>query len=158
MNEDTTSGQFTTKHQSMSDSELICCADPAMDDVQYLEDRIRAFNTAATGITDGQWLAIFMRDNDQRIVAGICGDTWGGCAEIRQFWVEEERRGQGIGTRLLEAAEQEAHQRGCRQMLITTFSFQAPGFYTKHGFEIVTMVNNHPHGHTSMLLRKKLGE
>jgi GNAT superfamily N-acetyltransferase len=121
-----------------------------------MEDRLYEFNSAATGITDGEWLAIFVRDEDQRIVAGICGNTWGGCAEIRQFWVEEARRKQGLGTRLLGAAEQEARRRGCRQMVLMTFSFQAPAFYAKHGFGVVTVVDDHPHGHKNMLLRKRL--
>ncbi len=137
--------------------ELVIGTEPTPGDVQYLEDRLYEFNSATTGITDGEWLAIFVKDDDDRIVAGICGNTWGGCAEIRQFWVEEARRKQGLGTRLLSAAEQEARRRGCRQMLLMTFSFQAPVFYTKHGFEVVAVVDDHPHGHKNMLLRKRLG-
>lgn len=136
--------------------EFVISNDPTPREVQYLEDRIYEFNSAATGITDGQWLAIFVRDDDGRIVAGICGNTWGGCAEIRQFWVEESRRNRGLGTRLLGAAEDEARRRGCRQMLLMTFSFQAPAFYARHGFEVVAVVDDHPHGHTNMLLRKRL--
>ena len=137
--------------------ELVISTEPTPGEVQYLEDRLYEFNSAATGITDGEWLAIFVRDDDQRIVAGICGNTWGGCAEIRQFWVDEARRKQGLGTRLLGAAEQEARRRGCWQMLLMTFSFQAPAFYAKHGFEVVAVVDDHPHGHKNMLLRKRLG-
>ena len=98
-----------------------------------------------------------MRDEEDRIVAGICGNTWGGCLEIRQFWVEEARRKQGLGTRLLDAAEQEARRRGCRTMVLMTFSFQAPEFYAGHGFEVVAIVDDHPRGHKNMLLRKGLG-
>ena len=97
-----------------------------------------------------------MRDETDRIVAGICGNTWGGCLEIRQFWVEEARRRQGLGTRLLEAAEQEARRRGCRQVFLMTFSFQAPAFYAIHGFEVVAVVDDYPRGHKNMLLRKRL--
>ncbi len=136
--------------------ELLVTTEPTPGDVQFLEDRLYEFNSAATGITDGEWLAIFVRDEDHRIVAGICGNTWGGWAEIRQFWVEEARRRQGLGTRLLAAAEREACRRGCRQMLLMTFSFQAPAFYAKHGFEVVAVVDDHPHGHQNMLLRKRL--
>jgi GNAT superfamily N-acetyltransferase len=142
----------------MRTPELVISTEPAPDDVLYLEDRLYEFNSAKTGITDGEWLAIFVRDDDQRIVAGICGTTWGGCAEIRQFWVEEGRRKQGLGTRLLGAAEGEARRRGCRQMLLMTFSFQAPTFYAKRGFEVVTVVDEYPHGHKNLLLRKRLGE
>ena len=140
----------------MRTPEFVIGSEPTPVEVQYLEDRLYEFNSAATGITDGEWLAIFVRDDDHRIVAGICGNTWGGCLEIRQFWVEEARRKQGLGTRLLAAAEQEARRRACRQMLLMTFSFQAPAFYAKHGFEVVAVVDDHPDGHKNMLLRKRL--
>ena len=136
--------------------EFVVSAEPTPGEVQYLEERLYEFNSAATGITVGEWLAIFVKDDDHRIVAGICGNTCGGCAEIRQFWVEEARRKRGLGTRLLGAAEQEARRRGCWQMLLMTFGFQAPAFYAKHGFEIVAVVDDHPHGHKNFLLRKRL--
>src|SRR6516164_416085 len=102
--------------------EIIINSEPRPDEVQYLEDRIYEFNSATTGITDGEWLSIFVRDGGDRIVAGICGNTWGGCLEIRQFWVDEPHRRQGMGSRLFDAAEQEARRRGCRQILLATFS------------------------------------
>jgi GNAT superfamily N-acetyltransferase len=135
--------------------EFVVSAEPTPGEVQYLEDRIYEFNSSATGITGGEWLAIFVRD-DQRIVAGICGSTWGGCAEIRQFWVEEARRSQGLGTKLLLAAEDEARRRGCQQMVLMTFSFQAPAFYARHGFEVVAAIDDHPRGHRNILMRKRL--
>jgi len=141
----------------MHTPEFVITSEPTPGEIEYLEDRLYEFNSATTRITDGAWLAIFARDDDHRIVAGICGNTWGGCAEIRQFWVEEARRKQGLGTRLLEAAEKEARRRGCRQMLLMTFSFQAPAFYARHGFELVAVVDDHPHGHQNMLMRKRLG-
>ena len=136
--------------------ELIVQTDPGPEDVQYLEDRIYEFNSAATGVGGGEWLTILVRDEDQRIVAGVSGNTWGGCLEIRQFWVEATRRGKGLGTQLFEAAEREAIRRGCRQILLMTFSFQAPAFYFRRGFELVAEVDDHPRGHKNLLLRKRL--
>src|SRR5512141_1865586 len=101
--------------------------DPAPDEVQYLEDRIYEFNSTATGIADGEVLAFVVREND-RIVAGICGNTWGGTCEVRQFWVEESHRHRGLGTTLFHAVEEEARRRGCTQVVLMTFSFQAPAF------------------------------
>jgi hypothetical protein len=72
--------------------------DPAPDEVQYLEERICEYNASTTGIADGMWLAFFEREHD-RIVAGICGNTWGGTCELRQFWVEESKRHLGLGTK-----------------------------------------------------------
>jgi GNAT superfamily N-acetyltransferase len=141
----------------MSVPELVI-TEPTPDLIQYLEDRIYEFNSSATGITDGEWLAIVMRDEKDRIAAGICGNTWGGCLEIRQLWVDEARRKQRLRRRLLEATEQEARRRGCRQILLMTFTFQAPAFCAKHGFEVVAVVDNHPRRHKNLLLLKRLGE
>src|SRR3954464_6804217 len=130
--------------------------DPTPDEVQYLEDRIYEFNSSATGITDGALLAFFVRERDS-IVAGVCGNTWGGTCELRQFWVEESQRRRGLGTKLLQAAEQEARRRGCTQIVLMTFDFQAPTFYTRHGFETVATLDDHPRGHQNLLMRKRLG-
>ena len=139
-------------------SEFMINTGPTPDQVQYLEDRLYEYNSRVTGIVDGSWLSIFVKDDRGRIVAGICGNTWGGCLEIRQFWVDGPRRKQGLGTRLLEAAEGEARRRGCRQILLMTFTFQAPAFYARRGFEVVAVVDDHPHGHSNLLMRKRLGD
>ena len=130
--------------------------EPTPQEIQYLEDRIYEHNSSVTGIGDGRWLAVVLRDESGRIVAGICGNTWGGVCEIRQFWVEEAQRGRGIGTQLLRAVEEEARRRSCTQMILMTFSFQAPSFYEKNGFEVVATIADHPHGHRNLLLRKRL--
>jgi GNAT superfamily N-acetyltransferase len=140
----------------MAAFELLVETSPTPDQVQYLEDRIYEFNSGATGITDGAYLGIFVKDEQGDIVGGICGNTWGGCLEVRQLWVEESRRKQGLGTRLLRAAEKEACQRGCRQVVLMTFTFQAPAFYAKHGFEVIAVVDDHPSGHKNLLMRKPL--
>jgi len=138
----------------MSDVTLIP-VDPTPDDVQFLEDRIYEFNSSATDITDGALLAFFVRERDQ-VVAGISGNTWGGTCELRQFWVDESRRHSGLGTKLFEAVEQEARRRGCTQIVLMTFSFQAPSFYERHGFEVIAVVDDHPRGHRNFLMRKRL--
>ena len=130
--------------------------EPTLQDVEYLEDRVYEHNASVTGTADGQLLAFLVRDDSGRIVAGICGNTWGGGCEIRQFWVEESQRRRGLGTRLFQAAEQEARRRGCTQMLLMTFSFQAPAFYARNGFEVVATIADHPRGHRNFLMRKRL--
>lgn len=136
--------------------ELVVESEPSPEDVQYLEDRIYEHNSRATGIADGQWLAVLVRDGEGRIVAGIAGATWGGCMEIRQFWVDESRRRQGLGSRLLEEAEREARRRGCEQAFLSTFIFQAPDFYSRRGYEVIARMDDYPRGHHNLLMRKRL--
>ena len=41
--------------------------------------------------------------------------------------------------------------------MLSTHSFQAPLFYVQLGFEVVSSIDDHPRGHRSVLLRKRLG-
>jgi GNAT superfamily N-acetyltransferase len=92
----------------MVSPELVMRTDPTPAEIDFLEDRLYEFNSKATGIVDALGLVVFGRDAQGEVVAGLCGHTWGGCCEIRQLWVHEMHRGQGIGRRLLEVAETEA--------------------------------------------------
>jgi GNAT superfamily N-acetyltransferase len=130
--------------------------DPTFEDVRFLEDRLYEYNVEKTGTDDGQWLAIFLRDAQQIIYAGLEGWTWCGSCYIRTVWVHKDLRGQGIGTKLLQTAEQEARRRGCQQMTLSSFSFQAPGFYQKLGYEVLAVLDEHPRSHQHYYLRKWL--
>ena len=136
---------------------LVMGTDPTPAEIDFLEQRLYEFNSRATGIADALGLTVFGRDAQGEVIAGLCGHTWGGCCEIRQVWVHEKHRGQGIGRRLLGAAEAEARRRGCFQIVLATHSFQAPEFYRKLGFEIVDSLPDYPRGHQHLHLRKLLG-
>ena len=136
--------------------ELVVSDAPDRADVQFIEDRIDEFNISHTGITDARLLSILIRDDDDRVIAGLHGWTWGRCCEIRTLWVHEQVRGFGVGTRLMLTAEAEAERRGATQIVLSTHSFQAPDFYRRLGFEVVGAVDDYPRGHTSIYLRKRL--
>ena len=136
--------------------EDLLCEQPSLDDVRFLEARLYEFNRAATGIDDGRALGFFVRDQSGNIVAAAAGHTWGGTCELRQVWVAEDRRRRGLGARLLAAAEAEAIRRGCTQLVLVTHSFQAPDFYRKFGYSIVSEVPEYPRGHAQLILRKPL--
>jgi hypothetical protein len=42
------------------------------------------------------------------------------------------------------------------QIVLMTFSFQAPEFYERHGFELLASIADHPQGHRNLLMRKRL--
>jgi len=129
---------------------------PDREDLQFLEDRIDEENMARTGITDARLLTILVREQPDGIVAGLHGWTWGACCEIKTLWVHERWRKRGLGTCLMVAAENEARARGATQIVLSTHSFQAPDFYRRLGFEPVGRIENHPVGHESIHLRKRL--
>lgn len=130
--------------------------EPSRDDVTALEDALYAFNMERTGHTDGRYLAIFLKDDAGRLTAGISGHSWGGVCEIQLLWVSAALRGTGLGSRLIGAAEDEARRRGCGKLVLSTYSFQAPGFYAAPGYIEHGRVTGHPLGHESILLVKML--
>ncbi|MFC6240255.1 GNAT family N-acetyltransferase [Knoellia sp. GCM10027112] len=99
-----------------------------------LSDELDAFNSAASGVSDQRELTVRVTDVDGGLVAGLSGWTWGTCAGVAMVWVREDCRQQGLGGRMMAAAEEEAGSRGCRQLLVSSFTFQAPGFYERHGY------------------------
>ena len=123
----------------------------------FLEQRIYEFNAHVTGYLDGRLLAGRICDEAGDIVAGFSGYTWGGCCELSNVWVHERCRGQGFGTRLLGRAEAEARARGCRQIVVTTHTFQAPGFYERMGFERKYAIDGRPNGFQDVVYVKTLG-
>ena len=89
-------------------------------------------------------------------VGGLLAGIWGGVLFVRILWVSEALRGRGFGRRLMETAERRAVERGCRHVYLDTFSFQAPGFYEKLGYETYAKAEDWPVGHGHHFLRKDL--
>ena len=121
-----------------------------------LRRRLHAFNVAATGIDDGALLVVTVRDDAGEMVAGLFGWTWGGTAFVDLLHVDEDRRGAGLGSRLLGEAEAEGRRRGCRQVVLATHTFQAPAFYAARGYTEYGRVDGYPAGHGQVHLVKRL--
>ena len=131
---------------------------PTLAEIDFLEEQLYEFNSAQTGQDDGRLFGFFIHNDQQEIVAGITGWTWAHACEIERLWVHSDWRGLGYGQALLESAEQEARQRGCRVILIISYSFQAPGFYQKHGYELAWQLFDFPTGHQNCFLVKRFNE
>jgi GNAT superfamily N-acetyltransferase len=94
--------------------------EPAHMDVRLLLEGLYHYNVEQTGRDDGQWLAIFLRDETDRIMAGLHGWTWGGWMKVSFLWVSPQERRQGRGRHLLLMAEAEARKRGCSKAVAIT--------------------------------------
>ncbi|WP_125140348.1 GNAT family N-acetyltransferase [Clostridium transplantifaecale] len=89
-------------------------------------------------------VGIFLEDAEGKKTAGLIGETHGNWLMIKFLWVDTLLRGQNIGRRLLNQAEDTARERGCKYVFLDTFSFQAPDFYKKLGYEEVFLLENYP--------------
>lgn len=107
-------------------------ADPDLE--AELSRELDVYNLSRTGTDAPRELTLKAHDVDGRLVAGLSGWTWGTCAAISMVWVREDQRGEGWGTRLMATAEEEARNRGCERAAVSSFTFQAPGFYQRLGY------------------------
>jgi ribosomal protein S18 acetylase RimI-like enzyme len=140
----------------MTDNELRVEDEPRPEDVARLGDRLYEFNAAASGVDNGRWLAIFVRDGTSEIQAGLHGWTWGRTGFVQTLWVSDSLRGRGVGARLLAAAEREAVRRGCHEIHLDTHDYQAPGFYRRQGCQVIGELPGWPGDSTRILFRKRL--
>lgn len=80
---------------------------PAPADVQEIYAAIVEYNHMQVGDHWKGRLTIFARDRQGRIVGGIYGFTDRGWLRVEVLLVKETARGQGLGSKLLAAAEAE---------------------------------------------------
>jgi ribosomal protein S18 acetylase RimI-like enzyme len=123
---------------------------------EYLDEELYAFNTEVTGYRDVQPLRVAARDDGGALLAGLCGQTWGGCGYIDLIWVRADFRRSGLGRQVLEAGENEIRRRGCDQVGLYTYSFQAPAFYIKAGYSECGRRSAFPQGHDQIHFVKRL--
>ncbi len=55
-------------------------------------------------------------------------------------------------------AEAEGRKRGCKRVFVDTFSFQAPDFYRKQGYDIYGVAPDYRDDHSRFYLSKALTE
>jgi ribosomal protein S18 acetylase RimI-like enzyme len=89
-------------------------------------------------------LGIYLEDEAGNKIAGLIGDTHGNWLTVKFLWVSEEARGQNLGSKILTKAEEVAKERGCKFAFLDTFSFQAPEFYKKYGYQEVFTLEEYP--------------
>ena len=102
------------------------------------------YNLARIEDKNPQDLGIYLEDENGKKVAGLIGNTHGNWLTVKFLWVSEELRGQNIGSNILRQAEETAKERGCHSVFLDTFSFQAPEFYKKHGYQEVFALEDYP--------------
>ncbi|MFJ1674164.1 GNAT family N-acetyltransferase [Streptomyces sp. NPDC088251] len=137
--------------------EILVTDAPDAADAALVSDALDMFNVRETGTDDRRPLAVLVRDPlTRRVVGGLTGRTSLGMLFVDLFHLPEELRGTGIGSEVLRLAEAEGRSRGCRSAVLYTISFQAPGFYKKHGWEVFGEIPCDPPGTSRVFMTKDL--
>jgi GNAT superfamily N-acetyltransferase len=88
-----------------------------------------AYNATHFRTPDTATLDVLVRDDDSgEPKGGLLGHTSFGLFFLDAFYLPEELRGAGLGSRIMALAEDEARRRGCTVAVVWTVTFQAPGF------------------------------
>ncbi len=127
------------------------------EDELIIRDGLGAYNLEKAGYRDYRPLAVLVADPATgEIAGGLYGSTSMGLLRIDRFFLPERLRKQGLGSRILAAAEDEGARRGCSRAILSTLSFQAPGFYKRQGWQVLGRIDCDPPGHTRFMMTKKL--
>lgn len=129
---------------------------PNKNEIEFVNNALEKFNDFHAGPDNHVLLNIVEYDENQNVIAGILGGTYWGWLHIDILWVDENFRSKKIGSRLLIAAENEAKKRGCHSVHVDTMSWQAPEFYKKHGYELISELDNIPDGYKKFHFIKRL--
>ena len=135
---------------------LVVSDHPHAGEVILLEDRVIATTVTATGHADVRELAVFLRDADERLWAGVYGWSWGGCCEIQYLWVDPALSGRGLGRALIGLVEEEAVRRQCRQLVVFTHDERAATLYERSGYSLVGAIEDYPAGAMARWFRKTI--
>ena len=136
--------------------------DPANDPearqqvVAAIQSGLREHNRSRHTDPNAGQIVLAVHGARQEVVAGLICNVAYGWLTVETLWVDTSRRGQRLGSRLLAAGEQLGRDRGCHAAHLTTYSFQAPEFYERHGYKRFGELHDYPGDQSMVFLRKRL--
>jgi len=142
----------------LSDIRLTVEADPDAF-AEEIEARLLASLRQNIPASDYAPFGIVARNAEGVILGGLIGGTSYGWLLVKMMWVAGDARGQGLGTRIMNLAEDVVRRRGCHGAWLDTSSRRARRFYEKLGYEAFGILENRdgerPAGHARFFLSKR---
>ena len=114
------------------------------------------FNRAEAGPLRYKRTVISARDAKGRLLGGLILQSYWRESYIELLWLSRRARGSRIGSALIAEAERRARKRGSHLMHLNTYSFQAPGFYEKQGYQRFGGMAGSPRGESRHFYVKRL--
>ncbi|PWQ95675.1 GNAT family N-acetyltransferase [Leucothrix arctica] len=128
---------------------------PSEEEIAEIYNGLAAFNEPYFPNLDQKGFAYLIRDEDGKILGGLTGKTLFTAFHVNLLWLSEPIRGLGYGTKLMQQAEQEAKDRGAINAFVDTYSFQAPTFYERLGYNEVGRYTDFPRVDVDKVFFKK---
>jgi len=126
------------------------------DEADFVQKKLVEFADQFTGPRNYRELGAALRDGNNQVVGGITATVVWDWLQIGVLWLPAELRGKGYGHSLLESIEAQGRALGCTHSKLDTFEFEAQAFYEGHGYEVQSVTENFPQGHTQFHLTKAL--
>jgi GNAT superfamily N-acetyltransferase len=128
---------------------------PTDADEEVIRRGLDDYNLEKVGYRDWKALAALAKDPDTgATVGGMIGRTSYGLLFIDTVFLPASARGQDLGSKLLAMMEQEGMRRGCQSGFLYTVTFQAPGFYARHGWREFGRIACDPPGTARVFMKK----
>lgn len=137
------------------DFELSVTEGIAPEEEHLILQKLKAFNIATFGESDRRELTIPLYGDGGDIRGGLVGYTGRGWLYVSMLYIPEELRGQGLGSRVLGMAEEEARKRGCIGAYIDTMNSAALKLYLKLGYAEIGRLDALADGHVVTWLAKR---
>ncbi len=116
---------------------------------------LRASTETKLGAVSPRDIVLTLRDQDD-LLGGFVGVVTMEWLFVEALWVDARLRGAGHGRALMDRGEAEARSHGASNSFLNTFSFQAPGFYTRLGYRTYALLDDFPAGHQRIFMTKAL--
>ncbi|TWF54596.1 GNAT family N-acetyltransferase [Neorhizobium alkalisoli] len=127
----------------------------APQEEEVILDQLRSYNLKTFGESHRRELTIPLYDDEGTITGGLVGYTGRGWLYISMLYIPENLRGQGLATRIMTMADDEARSRGCIGAYIDTMNPDALRLYLKLGYEVIGRLDSLEGGHCVHWLQKR---
>lgn len=130
-------------------------SDPAAVSRELWKGLVR-FNRKQAGPLRYKRTVLSVRDGKGRLLGGLILQSYWRESYVELLWLSARARRAGYGSRLIQEAERRARRRGSRLIHLNTYSFQAPGFYEKQGYQRFGGMSGSPQGERRHFYVKRL--
>ncbi len=135
--------------------EIVCTDEGRSEDRDAILAGLMDYNRRNAPPANFKMLGLLLKSAGQ-VIGGLWGRSAYDWLFIELLFVPEHLRGNGLGRKLMERAEDIARERRCTGVWLDTFSFQALPFYQNLGYAIFGELKDHPRGISQYWLQKRL--